>query len=118
MLEEEKMAASGVLSIVLVGDERSQEVNREYLQHDYPTDVLAFLYDEDDDDEIWGEIIINVEKAAEQSSEYGVSYENELARLLIHGVLHLAGYDDQDEEAKNRMKAEEDRLVELAAPIL
>ena len=79
------------MGVIFVDHEKSQTINRQFLAHDYPTDVIAFEYDDEEDDK-WGEIYINVKKAREQAIEYGVSYENELARLIIHGLLHLSGH--------------------------
>lgn len=117
LFEDLDPSATGLLSIVMVNDDRSRQINRSYLNHDYATDVLAFLYD-DEEDAVWGEMIINVEKAAEQSEEYGVSFENELARLMIHGLLHLIGFDDIEHEAQKRMITEEDRLVQKYSHLL
>lgn len=100
--------------MIFVDHETSQAINRQFLAHDYPTDVIAFEYD-DGEDEKWGEIYINIQKAREQANEYGVSYENELVRLIIHGLLHLSGYDDQDDASRAAMKQREDELVERYA---
>ena len=114
ILHESGRAESGILGVIFVDHETSQMINRQFLTHDYPTDVIAFEYDDGEDDgedDKWGEIYINVQKAREQAVEYGVPYENELARLIIHGLLHLSGYDDQDDASRAEMKRREDELV-------
>lgn len=111
------MKDSGVIGIIFVDHAESREINRRFLGHDYPTDVIAFPYD-DAEDETRGEIYVNVERAREQSVEYGVAYENEIARLIIHGMLHLAGYDDQNPASRSKMREKEDKLVEQVASLL
>lgn len=98
------------VSVVFSDDRMSRRINRKFLRHDRPTDVLAFPLGRDDGR--WeGEIYINLDKAARQARTYGVTAANEVARLLIHGSLHLLGYDDISATKRNRMKAREDRYV-------
>ncbi|HDQ45185.1 MAG TPA: rRNA maturation RNase YbeY [bacterium] len=117
VLDAEARGETGILGLVFVDHVTSRRINREFMAHDEPTDVIAFRYD-DGEDETWGEIYVNVERAREQSLEYGVSYENELARLIIHGLLHLFGYDDRDAGSRSVMREREDGLVERFYAVL
>ena len=110
VFEEEGHVFQGTLSIVLVNDSTIQNLNRRFLQKNNPTDVIAFpLHDGDDD--VWGEIYISTDRAKEQAEFYKVSFETELMRLVIHGTLHLIGYDDADEKSSGKMKEREDYLI-------
>ncbi len=94
----------GLIGIVLVGLERIHELNRDFRGKDQPTDVLSFdLSDRDED--IEGEIYIGVDRAVAQAEDIGCSLAEELARLMIHGTLHLAGHDHQDDEEERTMIA-------------
>lgn len=84
-------------------------MNRRFLKHDYTTDVLSFPLSEEGRCE--GEIYVNLDKVNEQAREYGVSPESELARLVIHGTLHLVGYDDQKTNDRETMRSVEDSHV-------
>jgi rRNA maturation RNase YbeY len=86
-------------------------MNREFLKHDYVTDVIAFPLGEDGGVE--GEIYINLDAARKQAREYGVTYTQESRRLLIHGALHLLGYDDTTIRRKKKMSEREDMYLEL-----
>ncbi len=117
-IAKDKGCKFSYLEISFVTKDIIQEINKEHLHHDYPTDIITFEYDRDEDDVIDGELIICSQVAEENAEEYGVSVESELLRLVVHGVLHLIGYDDTDEVKKKLMKSEEDRLVELLYPKL
>ena len=117
-ISKDKGCKFSYLEISFVTKSIIHEINKEHLHHDYPTDIITFEYDRDEDDVIDGELIICSAVAEENAEEYGVSVESELLRLVVHGVLHLIGYDDTDEVKKRLMKSEEDRLVELLYPKL
>lgn len=97
------------VSVVLVNDRRIRAMNVEFLDHDYATDVITFPLD---DEAVDGEIYISVETAARQAKEYNVSFKQELLRLVIHGVLHLLGFDDATPELRGRMHQEENRVLQ------
>jgi probable rRNA maturation factor len=107
VLEGEGITEATV-NIVVVDDVSIHEMNKTYLQHDYPTDVITFSLDEEG---LSGEIYISAETAREQAKEYGVSFTNELMRLAAHGALHLAGYDDASDEERARMRQLEDTYI-------
>jgi len=89
--------ADAELSLVLIGNREMQRLNAGYRRKDYPTDVLSFPVEGEMPAEIslLGEVIISVEKAAEQARERGRGVEKEMVTLLIHGIVHLMGYDHE-----------------------
>ena len=93
------------VSYIFCSDERLREMNVQFLDHDYYTDVITFPYA---DDAIHGDIFISSERVADNAQTMGVSFEHELCRVLVHGVLHLAGYQDKTEDAEREMRAKED----------
>lgn len=110
----------GELSVVLCDDAFIHPLNRDWRGKDKPTDVLSFAQREGDeadpDDPVLGDVIISVETAARQAGERGHSLGHELRVLLVHGVLHLLGYDHEvDEEAEEMEALERDLLGELPA---
>jgi probable rRNA maturation factor len=100
---------SAVISIVGVNDRRCQRLNRMFLGHDYVTDVISFPLEEIP--RLEGEIYINLDRARVQAEEYRVSTRQELARLAIHGTLHLTGFDDRTRVQATRMHAREDAVL-------
>lgn len=84
--------------MVLTDDSEIQELNRSFRQKDRPTDVLSFPANEKDDpfpSTSLGDVVISVDTARRQANEYGVLFEEEITRLLLHGILHLLGYDHE-----------------------
>lgn len=111
VLAGEKSEHHGELNIVFLNNTEIRKMNAQFLGKDRVTDVIAFpLFDEEDD--IWGELYIGQERAAEQAVEYNVTYEEELSRLVIHGMLHLLGYEDGDESGKRRMHEKENAYLQ------
>ena len=109
ILETEHISYQGDITVVLVSDEYITRLNKKFLNRDRPTDVLAFPLNEDD---LWGEVYISLDRAQEQSRYYQVNFRQELARLVIHGILHLLGYDDQNEKARVSMQSKEEFYLE------
>jgi rRNA maturation RNase YbeY len=101
------------VDVIFVDDPTLRELHRIYLHDDSNTDVMTFNLGEEG--VIEGEIYISLPRALEQSKEFDVTVQEELIRLLIHGCLHLAGYDDQEDEQRRHMKKLEDELVSEAA---
>lgn len=98
------------LSISIVDNASIHEVNRKFLDHDHPTDVISFDYGEGEDGDAGdGEVIVSAEKAVEVASALGRDPKNELILYVVHGVLHLRGYDDKgpDQEAAMRQRETE-----------
>lgn len=106
------------LSVLLCDNNKIHELNREYRNIDRPTDVLSFALNEGEDYEgseeeslLLGDLIISLERTAEQAEEYGHSFERELAYLTTHGCLHILGYDHMTDEDKAEMRKEEEFIL-------
>ena len=101
------------LSIVLADRETVWAVNRDWLAHDHPTDVVSFGLDEAAQarGEIDGEIYVDLDTAAERAPEFGATPHQEALRYIVHGLLHLVGYDDGTPEAQAQMRRLEDRYL-------
>lgn len=99
---------AGEISIAIVDDAQMHALNRQYLQHDYPTDVLSFVLEQDEaKHSLDGEVIVSSDYAAREAARYGWTADDELLLYVIHGCLHLAGHDDQTPEGKAAMRAAE-----------
>ena len=104
----------GDINIIFCSDKYLLEINRKYLNHDYYTDVITFDTSEDPEcKKISGDIFISIDTVRSNSEHYGVSFEEELSRVMAHGLLHLVGYDDCDEESKFKMREKEDSFLRL-----
>lgn len=119
----------GEVALTIVDDEAIHQLNRDYRGIDRPTDVLSFAMQEETDEELdivyevesedenvpldgmLGDIIISAERAKRQSEEYGHTLERELGFLLVHGFLHLVGYDHQDEPSEAVMTAKQEAVL-------
>ena len=100
----------GDITFVFENDEEVYKVNVEYLQHDWYTDVISFDYNEGR--RVNGDIIISVDRVKENAAKFGTDPEEELRRVMIHGVLHLLGYEDDTDEKKEIMRRREDKYLE------
>lgn len=102
---------NGEISIAVVDNAEMHVLNRKYLDHDYPTDVLSFVLDEEDG-RLDGEIIVSSDYAAREARTFDWSTDDEILLYVIHGSLHLIGHDDQGEASKAVMRqAEQDYLA-------
>ena len=101
----------GELAIVFCTDERILEVNRNFLQHDYYTDIITFDYCEGE--LVSGDIFISVERVLENATSQKVQYNEELLRVLAHGILHLIGFQDKSKKNKVKMTQNEDLCISL-----
>ncbi len=101
----------GELTYIFCSDEYLLEINKQYLQHDYFTDIITFNYCEEDT--ISGDLFISVDTVLDNSKTFGVDFETELNRVIIHGVLHLIGFDDKCDEDQEEMTRQENLSLEL-----
>jgi len=104
LYKKEKKLAGKEVNIILCSDSVIQRLNRKHRNKNRPTDVLSFPFNEPD---FSGEIYISLERAAVQARRYKSTYTKELGRLLVHGFIHLAGFDHETEEERERMEAVE-----------
>jgi probable rRNA maturation factor len=101
---------AGSLSFIFMNDKALLEINKEFLSHNYFTDVIAFDYG--NENLIEGEIYISIETIKENSLNYKVSLSNEVKRVMIHGVLHICGFEDAGVKEKEKMHKLEDYWLE------
>lgn len=102
----------GKIAYVFCSDEFLLNMNKEYLKHDYYTDVITFDNTEDGSDKISGEIYISVDRVAENAKTYNTE-DTEIFRVIIHAILHLLGYDDKIPEEQEKMRAMEDKCLSM-----
>jgi probable rRNA maturation factor len=102
---EEEGVQSATIHVAIVDDPAIHSLNRRFLDHDEPTDVLSFLMNEGS--ELEGDVIASIETAARAAEAYGWTIGDELLLYVLHGTLHLVGYDDLDPESQARMRARE-----------
>ena len=101
----------GEIAYIFVDDEEILRVNREYLQHDYYTDIITFDYTEGDT--ISGDLFISLDTVRTNAEQFGKPYEEELHRVIIHGILHLCGINDKGPGEREIMEAAEDKALAL-----
>jgi len=118
----EKVLNEVEVSIALVDDEYIRKLNHQYRNIDMPTDVLSFAMreavDEEDnidffDEELLGDVVISLERAKIQAEEYGHSFEREVGFLVVHGILHLLGYDHELDEERMVMRQKEEEVLKM-----
>ncbi|WP_175615999.1 rRNA maturation RNase YbeY [Piscibacillus halophilus] len=120
--EMEEVNSEAELSVTFVNNTQIQDINREYRQKDQPTDVISFAMQESGENEMeivgdnlpehLGDIVVSLEKAKEQAEEYNHSYQRELGFLIVHGFLHLLGYDHQTVEEEKEMFERQEHILE------
>ncbi len=96
------------LTYIFTSDEYLRQVNVEYLQHDYYTDIITFPYTPG---AVHGDVFISIERVRDNAQQYGVSFEHELCRVMVHGLLHLVGYTDETDAERNLMRQKEDEYL-------
>ena len=101
----------GEVGYLFCDDAKILEVNREFLGHDYYTDIITFDYDEGD--VINGDIVISLDTVRSNAQQLGKDYDEELHRVIIHGILHLCGQNDKGPGEREQMEAAENRALEL-----
>jgi probable rRNA maturation factor len=99
----------GNLDYVFVTDDELLEMNKTYLDHDYYTDIITFDYTEGN--VLAGDMFISTDRVKENAVEFGVSFEKELMRVCVHGLLHLCGYGDKTDNEINLMREKEDFYI-------
>ena len=100
---------TGDISYIFCSDEKILEVNRQYLQHDYYTDIITFDYCEGD--RLSGDLFISLDTIRTNAEQFGASYEDELHRVIIHGILHLCGINDKGPGEREVMEAAENKAL-------
>lgn len=101
----------GQLSYIFTSDKYILQVNRTYLQHDYFTDVITFDYSTEH--EISGDIFISLDTVLSNSKIFNTVYQDELERVMVHGVLHLLGFKDKTESEQKEMRKQEDKALKM-----
>lgn len=105
----------GEIAYIFVDDEKILEVNRQYLGHDYYTDIITFDYCEGD--VISGDLFISLDTVRTNAERVGATYEEELHRVIIHGILHLCGINDKGPGEREIMEAAEDKALALRSSL-
>lgn len=111
LVAESEIRRIGQISIIFCSDNYILDVNQKYLQHDYFTDIITFDYCEGDS--LSGDLFISVDSVKENSIEYGTDFKDELNRVIVHGLLHLIGYDDHNDVDIAQMRKKEDYYLSL-----
>ena len=99
----------GVINIIFCSDKYLLAVNKEYLHHDYYTDIITFNYC--DKNTISGDLFISIDRIKDYSKNNNLPFVNELHRVIVHGVLHLCGFNDKTEKEKEKMRQLEDHFL-------
>lgn len=101
----------GDINYIFCDDEYILEINKQYLDHDYYTDIISFDYSVGN--ELHGDIFVSIERVRENAVEFGVTFDEELKRVLAHGVLHYCGYKDKTVEEELIMRSKEDEKIKM-----
>ena len=111
LVAESEIRRIGDISIIFCSDNYILDVNQKYLQHDYFTDIITFDYCEGD--RLSGDLFISVDSVRENALEYGTEFSDELHRVIVHGILHLIGYDDHSDSDIIQMRNKENYYLSL-----
>ncbi|MCR4910580.1 MAG: rRNA maturation RNase YbeY [Bacteroidales bacterium] len=111
MVAASELRKIGDINIIFCSDNYILDVNMKYLQHDYFTDIITFDYCEKDI--LSGDLFISIDSVRENALFYGTEFPEELSRVMVHGVLHLIGYDDHTEEDIKTMRSKENYYLDL-----
>lgn len=103
--------SEGEINYIFCDDDYLIELNQQYLDHDTLTDIISFDYSEGND--LHGDIFISVERVKDNAADFNVSFEEELKRVLVHGVLHYCGYKDKSEEDEKLMRQKEEEKMKM-----
>ena len=110
LVAESEIRRIGDISIIFCSDNYILDVNQQYLQHDYFTDIITFDYCEGNI--VSGDLFISIDTVKDNAEHYGATFERELNRVMVHGVLHLIGYDDHSEDDITEMRSKEDFYID------
>lgn len=105
MVAESEIRKLGDIAIIFCSDNYILDINMKYLQHDYFTDIITFDYCEGKT--LSGDLFISIDSVRENAVEYGIDFADELNRVIVHGILHLIGYDDHTEDDQQVMRSKE-----------
>ena len=111
LVAESEIKRLGDVNIIFCSDPYILSINLQYLGHDYFTDIITFDYCEGN--RISGDLFISVDSVRENAVFYGTEFDNELHRVIVHGILHLIGYDDHTEEDIKTMRSKENYYLDL-----
>lgn len=112
---ESEIRRIGNINIIFCSDNYILDVNMKYLQHDYFTDIITFDYCESDI--LSGDLFISIDSVRENAVFYGTEFSEELNRVIVHGLLHLIGYDDHSDSEQKTMRAKEDYYLSLRSTV-
>jgi rRNA maturation RNase YbeY len=112
---QKEEASVGIINVIFTSDEKLEALNKEYLSRNNLTDVIAFDYSKDQ--MISGDVFISIPRVKENAEIFSVSFKQELKRVIIHGILHMLGYDDKDAQKAEKMRKMED-LYLLESPLI
>lgn len=115
MVAGSEMRRLGAINIIFCSDNYILDVNMKYLQHDYFTDIITFDYCEKD--VLSGDLFISIDSVRENAQFYGTEFADELNRVMVHGLLHLIGYDDHSEADIAEMRQTENYYLEMRASL-
>ncbi|MFV8269018.1 rRNA maturation RNase YbeY [Flavobacterium sp. GT2N3] len=101
----------GEINYIFCDDEYLYKINVEYLQHDTLTDIISFDYSMGN--ELHGDIFVSIERVKDNAADFNVSFEEELKRVLVHGILHYCGYKDKGEAEEFLMRSKEDEKIAM-----
>ena len=111
LVAESEICRIGDISVIFCSDNYILDINQKYLGHDYFTDIITFDYREGD--RLSGDLFISVDSVRENSIEYGTAFNDELNRVIVHGFLHIIGYDDHTDEDIKVMRSKENYYLSL-----
>lgn len=111
LVAESEIRKIGDIAIIFCSDNYILDINQKYLQHDYFTDIITFDYCEGD--KLSGDLFISIDTVRDNAVEYGTEFRDELNRVIVHGLLHLIGYDDHTEEDIAEMRRKENYYLSL-----
>ncbi|GAB3182508.1 rRNA maturation RNase YbeY [Telluribacter humicola] len=101
------------LNYIFCSDDYLLDVNRQYLEHDYYTDIITFDTSDEEEDQIEGDIFVSIDRIKDNAQNLNKTFEDEFRRVLVHGVLHLIGFDDTTDDSKAEMRKKEDDYLQI-----